>query len=190
MRIITRDEFHSEKDSFLREIAHGAVFIHPTDTIYGIGCDATQQSAVSKIREAKQRYSKPFSVIAPSKEWIVQNCVVRKEAIKWLNKLPGPYTLVLKLKNKSGIAPQTNPGVDTLGVRIPDHWFSEVAKDFGKPLITTSANIVGKEFMTSLDNLDPAIKSHMKLAFYEGEKNGKPSTIVNLTGKKEEIIKR
>lgn len=192
MRIVNKDEFKVDKELFLREVKKGAVFIHPTDTIYGIGCDATNPDAVKKVRLAKQRYSKPFSIIAPSKEWIKQFCIVTKKVEAWLIKLPGPYTLILKLKKNNGecIAPQTNPGVDTIGVRIPDHWFASVASELGAPIVTTSANIVGREFMTSLDTLDPAVAKHMSLIFYDGEKNARPSTVVDLTKEKEEIVKR
>jgi L-threonylcarbamoyladenylate synthase len=192
MRIVDKDEFRAEKELFLREIAQGAIYIHPTDTIYGIGCDATNPDAVKRIRLAKQRYSKPFSIIAPSKEWVRGCCVVDKKAEAWLKKLPGPYTFILKIKKgrEKCFVSQTNPGMETIGVRIPDHWFASVASELGVPLITTSANIVGKEFMTSLDNLDPDVAKHMNLIFYEGEKKARPSTIVNLAGEKEQITKR
>ena len=192
MRVISKSEFESYKENFLREIAQGAIYIHPTDTIYGIGCDATNPDAVKSIRMAKQRYSKPFSIIAPSKEWIEECCVVDKKAEAWLKKLPGPYTFILKLKkgHEKCLANQTNPGMDTIGVRIPDHWFASVASKLGVPLVTTSANIVGKEFMTSLDNLDSDVAKHMNLIFYEGEKKARPSTLVDLTKAKEEITKR
>ncbi|UCG94990.1 MAG: Sua5/YciO/YrdC/YwlC family protein, partial [archaeon] len=78
-------------------VLQGSVFIHPTDTIYGLGCDATRYNSVIRIRQIKQREQKPFSVIAPSKEWILENCVVGEAD---LTRLPGPYTLILKLKQK------------------------------------------------------------------------------------------
>ena len=90
----------------------GAVFIHPTDTIYGIGCNAEVSSAVRKVRQLKARATNPFSVIAPSLEWINENCVVTKEADEWLEKLPGPYTLILKLKNNC-VARSVNSGLNT-----------------------------------------------------------------------------
>ena len=60
------------------------------------------------------------------------------------------YTLILKLKNKDAIADNVAPGLDTVGIRIPDHWFSMIANILNIPLITTSANIVGGDFMTSM----------------------------------------
>lgn len=189
MEIINKDEFKINKEAILRGILNGATFIHPTDTIYGIGCNARHFGAVKKVREAKQRYTRPFSIIAPSKEWIRENCEVSKEAEKWINKLPGPYTLILKLKKKDAVSPNVNSDLDTLGIRIPNHWFSEVAAELNAPIVTTSANVIGKDFMTSLDNLDPEIKVKIDFILYEGEKKGRPSTIIDLTDN-EKVIKR
>lgn len=189
MHTLSKDEFKVEKGIFFTKIRQGSLFIHPTDTIYGIGCDATNNQAVYNVREAKERYKSPFSVIAPSKGWIRQNCQISKQAEKWLSKLPGPYTLILKLKNKQAIAPNVNMGLDTLGVRIPDHWFTEIIAELKMPIVTTSANVSKENFMTSEENLDRRIASKMEFMVYEGEKHGRPSKIVDLTGR-EMIIER
>lgn len=181
MHTYTHAEFRLNEDRILREIAKGAVYIHPTDTIYGIGCDATNTTAVQRVREAKGRPNTPFSVIAPNKDWIRANCAMTKEAEDWLAKLPGPYTLILTLKNKNCISPETNAGTDTIGVRLPDHWIQDVALALNKPLITTSANVTGRGFMTALENLHSPIRQATDFAIYEGPKEGKPSTIVDLT---------
>ncbi len=182
MDIISKDELHVQKDILYSRIRKGSLFIHPTDTIYGIGCDATNKESVFKVREAKNRYDSPFSIIAPSKQWIKKNCFVNDKAEKWLEKLPGPYTIVLKLKKKGSIAPNVNMDMDTIGVRIPDHWFSEFVKEINLPIITTSANVTNENFMTSEDNLDQKISSQMEFMIYEGEKHGKPSTVVDVAG--------
>jgi L-threonylcarbamoyladenylate synthase len=190
MNVITKDEFSVNMEDFKMQIEDGALFIHPTDTIYGLGCDATHAAAVKKIRDLKDRHERPFSVIAPSKEWILNNCVVNDNSKKWINKLPGPYTLILKLKNKNCIAPNVNFDLETLGVRIPDHWFSNIVKEVGKPIVTTSANRSGENFMTSLDDLNENIEHKIEFIVYEAEKRGKPSTIIDLSKEKESIVKR
>jgi L-threonylcarbamoyladenylate synthase len=190
MKILTKDEFLVNLDEFLENIDNGAIFIHPTDTIYGLGCDATNRKSVKRLRDIKDRHEWPFSVIAPSKEWIMENCVVNESAMEWLNKLPGPYTLVLKLKNKECIAANVNFDLATLGVRLPDHWFGDFVKRAGKPIVTTSANKTGEDFMTSIDNLNPMIEEHVEFIVYEEEKHGKPSMIVDLSNEKPIIKKR
>jgi L-threonylcarbamoyladenylate synthase len=190
MRILTKDEYRVNASRIHREIEQGAIFIHPTDTIYGIGCDATNEEAVKKIRSLKERKKLPFSIIAPSSNWVRENCEVTSEVEKWINKLPGPYTIIVKLKNANAIAKSVIPGKKTVGIRRPDHWISELATKMNKPIITTSANKMGEGFMTSIENLNPDIKGRMNFILYEGEKKGKPSSIVDLTVGEGEIIER
>ncbi len=182
MRVLNIDEFKMEKDSIIESIKDGIIFIYPTDTIYGIGCNAQISKSVRKIRMLKGRATNPFSVIAPSVEWIKENCVVTKEAEEWLEKLPGPYTLILRLKNPKSVAKEVNPGLNTLGVRIPNHWISKIVAEAEVPIVTTSVNRSNEAYMTSLEDLDPSIKKGIDFVLYEGEKEGKPSKIVDLSG--------
>ncbi|MFT4303142.1 MAG: L-threonylcarbamoyladenylate synthase [Candidatus Woesearchaeota archaeon] len=186
----SKAEFELKTDAIVDKILQGSIFIHPTDTIYGLGCDATNSESVKKIREMKARYTRPFSILAPDKTWIRENCEVDDKVIEWIKKLPGPYTLILKLKDKNAIAKEVNNGLDTIGVRIIDHWFQKGCELLGKPIVTTSANVIGSDFMTSIENLDSDIKSKTDFIIYEGEKLGRPSTIVDLTKESENIKKR
>ena len=180
MRIINYDELKMERPSIIEAITRGAVFIYPTDTIYGIGCNAELSNAVKKVRLLKSRASNPFSVIAPSLQWIHENCIVTKEGEEWLGRLPGPYTLIFKLKSNC-VAKEVNPMLKTLGIRIPNHWFSKVAAEAEIPVVTTSVNRSNEDYMTSLEDLDPSIKGGVDFMIYEGKKEGNPSKIVDLT---------
>ncbi|MBI2651395.1 threonylcarbamoyl-AMP synthase [Candidatus Woesearchaeota archaeon] len=181
MIIISKEEFENQRDVIRTNLIENApIFVYPTDTIYGIGCNALNKKAVAKIRKIKQRSKNPFSVIAPSKEWLYENCIVNKNAEEWVNKLPGPYTLIFK-KKKEPVAKNVAPGLDTLGVRIPAHWFSKFAEEIEIPIVTTSVNKSGTDFMTSLEDLDSEIKSAVSFIIYEGIKKGSPSKIVDLT---------
>jgi L-threonylcarbamoyladenylate synthase len=190
MKTYIKEETLLRKDEMIEEIKNGSIIVHPTDTIYGLGCNATLTKAVNKIRKIKKRDTMPFSVMAPSKQWIYDNCFVNEEIEKWINKLPGRYTLILKLKNKKAVSSSVNNGWDTLGVRIPKHWFADIVQKANVPFITTSANISGEYFMTSIEDIDPSIEGKVDLMVYEGPKKGKPSQIVDLTKEKTKIIKR
>lgn len=189
MEIITRYELDLRRNELLERIEKGAVFIHPTDTIYGISCSALDESAVKKVRKIKGRSTTPFSVWVPSQKWIKENCYPSPGLDKWLKELPGAYTLVTKIKNKKCVAPSINPENQTLGVRMPDHWFHELVKGLGFPVVTTSANKTGQPFMTSLEDLDPEIRRGTDFIVYEGEKKARPSKIINLVGQ-EKVIER
>jgi len=181
MQIFIREEVDLSSWIFEQKIARGSIFIHPTDTIYGLGCNALDDEAVKKLRAIKQRGSTPLSIIAPSKSWIYENCEVTEEAEDWIGKLPGPYTLILRKKQLDCVASNVTPGVDTIGVRIPDHWISKFVKRLGYPIITTSANITGDQAMTSIDDLDDRLKTSVDFAIYEDELEGRPSKVIDLT---------
>ncbi len=190
MEILTKDQLLLHKDRYAGKILReGAIFIHPTDTIYGLGCNALDDQAVRRLRDIKANYRRPFSIIAPSKDWIREHCHIGPGEEKWLAKLPGPYTLILRLKDPSLFPDQVTAGLSTLGVRLPSHWISGFVEFLGEPVITTSANLVGENYMTAIDDLNVGIRQHVAFTIYEGEIQGRPSALVNLTDT-EEVITR
>jgi L-threonylcarbamoyladenylate synthase len=184
MIVINFDEYNLHRQAILSDIPK-SIFVYPTDTIYGLGCNALDYALVDKLRKLKNS-THPFSVIVPSKEWIYDNCIVTEEAEEWIRKLPGPYTLLLKLKNKTAVAKNVHNynsnGDVVLGVRMPNHWFLAISHLTKTPIVTTSANVTGYDFMTSLEDLDMKIRNNVDYVFYEGPKHGTPSTIVHLEG--------
>lgn len=180
MQLLSEEQIIAKKDAILYNIIQGAVFLYPTDTVYSLGCSALDDSAIKRLREIKES-SKSFSVIAPSKEWIIANCEINKEAKEWLDKLPGQYTFMLNLKNKDAVSKEVTNGDGTIGVRLIEHHFQDVISELGHPLVTTSANRVGKEIMTHIDRLDEKVRNKVDFVLYEGEKNGKTSKIIDLT---------
>ncbi|MBI2499474.1 threonylcarbamoyl-AMP synthase [Candidatus Woesearchaeota archaeon] len=182
--IISKQQFLKNKKVYIKKIKQGSVFIYPTDTIYGIGCISTNKKSINRIKEIKQRTNKPFSIIVPSKNYILKKCKYNKNLKKHLKKLPGKYTLILELKNKK-LSPNK---INTIGVRIPKHWFSKIVKEINLPIITTSVNISNNPYMTSLKDLSTEIKSKVDFIIYQGHLNNKPSKIINLITN--QIIKR
>tara|TARA_Y100000034_G_scaffold134385_1_gene202641 strand:+ start:897 stop:1433 length:537 start_codon:yes stop_codon:yes gene_type:complete len=165
----------------------GKIFIYPTDTIYGIGCDATNSKLVRKIRKLKKRDNKPFSVIAPSKKWISDNCVLTGEARDWIKKLPGPYTLVLKMKKKCVSEEVTK---EKIGVRIPANEFTKKVRAFRKPFVTTSVNISGEPSLNNPDKLKASIVKGVDYLVDAGTIRGRASTVVDLSSGKAVILRK
>lgn len=187
MRIINKDELkHNPK---LVDELKNSIFVYPTDTIYGVGCDAANPELVAKIREMKGNPSHPFSIIIPNKNMIYEFCETNEQTKEWIDKLPGPYTLIFKVKKKF-VADNVNPGNSTIGIRIPHHWFYNYVKKMKIPVITTSANITGGVVMTNVDNLDPEIENKVDFVIEDGEHKGRPSTIVNLAEEEVEVRER
>jgi L-threonylcarbamoyladenylate synthase len=177
MEVFTQTELNLRQKEIIKKIKDGAIFIHPSDTIYGIGCNALDEKAVKKLREIKERPDTPLSVWVPSMEWVEKNCVESDR----IEKLPGPYTLIVEVKVNNAVAKNVGKG-NTLGIRFPEHWFSEIVQKLGLPIVTTSANKTGQSFMTNLENLDPDIEKQVDFMIYEGEKKARPSKIIDTSG--------
>lgn len=184
--IITKESF--KQDPLLFDKLKKSVFIYPTDTIYGLGCDARDYRLVQRLREIKKRYETPFSIIAPTKKWIELNCHLTVFARDYLDKLPGSYTLLLNAR--FGVAENVNPTGKTLGVRMLKSWFQDIVHKLNIPIITTSVNIHGNPFMTSLADLDKEIFDKVDYIIDDDQLRGKPSTIISLTGTHPKILKR
>ena len=161
----------------------GKVIIYPTDTVYGIGCDATNKQAVSRVYSIKKRDpSKPVSVIMGSIRMIKEYCEVTQEQQKLIEKyLPGPFTFILK--QKKPLACDT-PG--TLAVRIPDYApIVKACEILGKPIVTTSANISGSKESWSVNAIDVEVVTKVDFVFDGGPcKYRGPSTVYDCTTNK------
>ncbi len=158
-----------------KAIKQGKIFIYPTDTIYGLGCDATNKEAVEKIKKIKARdRDKPLSVISPSIKWIKEHLIVDVELEKYL---PGAYTLVLKKKNPEFLS-WVSSG-DSLGIRIPRHEFIKTIQKAGIPFITTSVNLSGEKPAINLSEISENIKNQADFIIKSQTKfSGKPSKLV------------
>jgi len=165
----------------IEAIKSGKIFIYPTDTVYGIGCNALNKKAVERIKEIKTRdKNKPLSVIAPSKSWIFKNLNAKKSLV---NKyLPGKYTLILKKKNSNFLSYVSK--TNTLGVRIPKHKFIKLIQKAKVPFITTSVNLSGEKPASDLNEISKNIIKKVDIIINSGKLSGKPSTIILENGQK------
>jgi L-threonylcarbamoyladenylate synthase len=179
MVLIDREYVESHKVEIIDAIRSGAIFIYPTDTIYGIGCNALMDERVKKIREIKHRDNKTMSLIAPSKEWMEERCVVDRDTID--KYLPGPYTFWMDKREGCEPFREVNPNEDTLWVRIPGHWFSEVIAEARVPFVTTSVNVSGTPHMEKIEDVPQEILDQVDYVIYEGEKKGQKSEKIILT---------
>jgi len=165
----------NEKE-IVEKIKKGKIFIYPTDTIYGIGCDASNASAVDKVKEIKVRdKDRPLSVIAPSVDWIKEHCIV-DSGLNLDNYLPGAYTVILKKKDPEFL--KSVSAGDSLGVRIPDSEFCDLIRSSGLAFVTTSVNLSGEPFAVEIEEVSPDILEKVDVVIDEGRLSGKPSILV------------
>lgn len=169
----------------IKRISAGEIFIYPTDTIYGLGCDATNEGAVKSIRIIKQRFEKPFSVIAPNKLWILRNFEANKV---FIDKLPGPFTYILKSRKSNLVAPSVANG-DKIGIRIPNHAIIPIIQKSRKPFVTTSVNLAGEAPYTDPKKIPKHILDSVDVVIDAGKLANKPSTVLDLTGELPKLIR-
>jgi L-threonylcarbamoyladenylate synthase len=171
----------------VEEMRAGKIFIYPTDTIYGMGCNALKTNSVKKIKAIKKRNGKkPLSVIAPTKKWIRKHCVVRFPT--YLNQIPGPYTLLLPKKNSSFL--HSASANAALGVRMISHPFQKMVTQANVPFVTTSVNLTGEPPVHRITNIPPSILEKVDFVLDAGILKNLPSTLIDLTGKKPLRIRR
>lgn len=156
MEQISKQQMLDNIDFYISEMTAGKIFIYPTDTLFGVGCDATNEAAVEKIFNIKQRQAnKSLLFIVPSLQWIADNCTLNLSAKKeMLTKLPWPYSFIVKLKNTSAIADNVSSHGDSVWIRIPSGWFNQIVAYFGKPFISTSVNISGQPAAVYISDID------------------------------------
>lgn len=179
-------------DQLAKYIQAGEVVAFPTETVYGLGADATNPDAVAKIFAAKGRPTdNPLIVHVASIEQI-ERCVtevspVAKSLIEAF--MPGPLTVVLPSNGK--ISDLVTAGLDTVGIRIPDHPAAqELISKANLPIAAPSANLSGKPSPTSAIHVFQDLNQKIKAILDGGSTGvGLESTVVDCTGEKPEIIR-
>ncbi len=169
----------------LEKLKSEKTILYPTDTVWGIGCDATSVNAVKKVFNLKSREeSKSLIVLVSSISMLKKYVSVPKIALDILKKAQKPTTIIYN--NPKGIAENIiNKEDNTLAIRIvQDDFCRKLIKRFGKPIVSTSANRSGKPTPNSFSEIDNAIlKSVDYVVNLHKEKiTTKSSTILKLEG--------
>ena len=142
MKIIKQSEIDIAQ--IVGELKEGKTIVYPTETCYGLGCDATNAEAVEKIFAIKKRQSdKAVLVLVPDVEMVMQYVDWNEQLEELSQKYwPGPLTVVTKVKENTALPKGVLSSDNTLAFRVTEHPFAkELAEFLGKPLFSTSANI-------------------------------------------------
>ncbi|OGG79235.1 threonylcarbamoyl-AMP synthase, partial [Candidatus Kaiserbacteria bacterium RIFCSPLOWO2_01_FULL_54_13] len=172
----------------------GGVVLYPTDTLYGLGADAFSDEAVAKVYEIKGREEKkPIHCIVADVE-MAERYGKFNDTARILAKEFWPGSLTIVVEKKSGVKSGIGHRIKTIGIRIPKNDFClALAKEFGKPYTTTSANVSSAASKRSVDNILAQIgkmTSQIELVIDAGElPQSEPSTIVDVSGTKPIILR-
>ncbi|MEX1382681.1 L-threonylcarbamoyladenylate synthase [Lutibacter sp.] len=142
----------------LETLQQHKVLLYPTDTVWGIGCDATSESAVDKIYKIKQRSeSKSLIILVDSIKMLQQYVpVVSDKIIELLAKSSNPTTIIYS--NPKGLAKNVVAADNTVAIRIVQNKFcQELIGQFGKPIVSTSANVSGNATPKSFKEIEQSI---------------------------------
>jgi tRNA threonylcarbamoyl adenosine modification protein (Sua5/YciO/YrdC/YwlC family) len=168
----------------------GGVIIYPTDTVYGFGCDIYNKEALERVYTIKQDAgTKLFSFICPNLKDISKYARVSDYAYKTMKKLlPGPYTFVLPAARE--VPKKLWTKRQTVGIRIPNHQVAlSLAKELGNPIVSTSVTNRKGEILFNPEEIKIIFNHSVDLMLGAGALEGKPSSIVDLSGEKPEVIR-
>lgn len=186
----TRDISEDLKEA-VEILKKGGLILYPTDTIWGIGCDATNSEAVRKIFSLKKRSDSKSMLVLVHDEASLERIVEEVPEITWdlLEAAVDPITVIYD--GAKGIAPELIAEDGSIGIRITKELFSnELCKKLGIPLVSTSANISGDKSPSYFSEISEEIQKGVDyiVKYRQTDKEPhRPSNIIKLS--KEGIIK-
>jgi len=177
-------------------IKSGGLVVFPSDTVYILAVDPTNQEATNKLLAFKNRWAGKAISVAVLDQNMAEEFVVLNDNSKsiYSNLLPGPFTVVSEGKHKVAKGIEAENG--TLGIRIPDNkWIMDLVRAVGRPVTATSANLSGRTPHYSLPSFKRTLskkKTEMIDLFVDGGKlsRNKPSTVIDATEPEIKILRR
>ncbi|MGB1306064.1 MAG: L-threonylcarbamoyladenylate synthase [Flavobacteriales bacterium] len=130
----------------LNTLREGGIILYPTDTVWGIGCDASNPQAIQKIYDLKGRTSSKALITLVGSEVMLERTVLNMPEIAWdlIESANRPLTLIYD--EVKGIAPNAIAEDGSCGIRLAkDTFCQQLIQRLGKPIISTSANVSGEE---------------------------------------------
>lgn len=175
---------HKEISNALQVLKDGGLILYPTDTVWGIGCDATNAEAVEKVYKLKARNDQKALICLVADDRMLGRYVkeIPKVAYDLFEVSEDPITIIYD--DAQNLAPNLIADDHSIGIRIPDDEFCfQLIRRFGKPIVSTSANVSGKATPKSFQEIsDHILKGVDYVVNLHREKVcTKPSTIIKLS---------
>ena len=178
------NEFTAEINNCIEVLSKGGLILYPTDTGWGIGCDATNEYAVQKVYELKQREDSKALICLVANDAMLERHVelVPEVAYDILDLATKPTTIIYD--KPKGLANNAIAQDNTMAIRVASDKFCQyLINKFKKPIISTSANIAGEptpKGFTEISN--PILKGVDYIVnLQQDKKNGPPSSIIKLS---------
>ena len=168
----------------VKVLREGGVILYPTDTIWGLGCDPSNQSAVEKIFALKRRNDSKSLVLLALNMKMVERYIpqIPEVAYQLVETAVKPLTVVYS--DPTDLAPNLLAQDGSVGIRVPEHDFCKsLLASFKKPIVSTSANISGEASPSSFEQISKEIIQGVDFIVpphLAGTQTGSASTIIKL----------
>ena len=180
-----------ELENVIAVLKGGGIIVFPTDTVYGIACDANNDIAINKIYELKGRNNnKPICVLTSSIEKIKKVAYINNQEEQLINKyMPGALTIILN--KKENVSDILTSNLKTIGVRIPNNEIDlKILDKLNYPLAVTSANISGEQSSIAIDDFINNLKNKVDIIIDGGITKLKvSSTIIKVEDEEIKILR-
>lgn len=177
-------QMREEINKTLEVLKNGGIILYPTDTVWGLGCDATNTEAVAKVNEIKGRTADKSLIILLDTDGKLASYVseVPEVAYDLIEYTEKPLTVIFS--SAKNLATNVINANGSIGIRIPKHNFcQQLLQRFRKPIVSTSANISGQPTPRFFDEISDEIKEAVDYIVdleQENQTPKQPSTIVKL----------
>lgn len=178
------EKMKQQIDQAVDVLRRGGLILYPTDTVWGIGCDATNAEAVDRIYALKRSENKKSMIVLVASVDQAARHVRLAPPVAWdlMELSDKPLTLILP--GAGGVAANLIPEEGTLGLRVPDHEFCQgLLRRFGRPIVSTSANVSDQQTPLNYQEITKEIKSGVDFvvnASCEGNPTHAPSSIISV----------
>lgn len=170
--------------SCLQVLREGGLILYPTDTVWGIGCDATNDKAVEKIYQLKNRNAEKTMIILLADEEDILNYTHQRHVkiFDYIKGIAKPVTVIYQ--DAKNLAKNIINADGSIGIRIVKEPFCrKLIRAFGKPLVSTSSNVSGYPTPTRFSDIDVKIKNGVDYIVQyrqDDTEPGIPSTVIKL----------
>jgi len=183
--------FTESINSTLQVLRSGGIILYPTDTVWGLGCDATSSDAVNKIIQLKGRADNQSFILLVDDVKQIEQYVEQLPDIAYslIEVNDKPLTIIYPgarsaVQHKNGLAPQVMAPDGSVAIRVVQHPFCcQLLQKFGRPIVSTSANFTGNPTPASFAAIDPDLLKSVDYCvdpIFEATATGKPSSIIKL----------
>jgi len=193
IKVYPQNPNEKEIAKIVKVLQDGGLIIYPTDTVYGLGCDITNNKALERVAKIKgiklekANFSFVCSDLSNISDYVKQIDTATFKILK--RSLPGPYTFILPGNNN---LPKAFKNKTTVGIRVPDNAIAlEIVKQLGNPIISTSIYDDDEviEYSTDPELIFEKWQNLVDIVIDGGYGDNSPSTIIDLSGPEPVVVR-